>query len=285
MKRSAVDEELDFVEAVFSHAVWKIRRFTSYAYLHRWQELSATFLAGLKDWARRHPSERVAWMREILGDLSGMHAKLERGLSGLEKGERAAMQLIAAATNVSEYLTDRRLYEREFADFGWREEGSVGLFSWMERALRMACKTKITLTVPIGFERKLWTYRELYFLDGAPCAGIPPHDFRLSPEPVPEAPVIRSGESCPIQGVWVALDAPNVCPTYIIAGIPVPRARVAYLHHPGESPPFEYIYKYVPMRWGLVWEEDRYLPEKALPDESYYLGPDTEFPTNPPYAE
>src|SRR5690606_34208943 len=118
---------------------------------------------------------------------------------------------------------------------------------------------------------------------------------RLDPLSPISAELVDIGQEFHTTGIWLPVSHPFGCPIYAVAGaenrtIEVPDMKFA--RWPSEVefknglPPIDedFLHEEISSKFVLVWKEDRYERGK-IPDESVYLDPTVEIPTEPPIAK
>ncbi len=157
-------EDLELTDVHRAQVFWLLRRYTSSTYVQRLAELFGAFVDGYREYAERQPPKWTPWYRETLTEFTDYRASLAKGAELLGAGRPEGLHAIVTGVLFPLYLYSPRFeFGDGFDNMGYRRppEPSLGLFSWAERASEMADRVRVTLGASTGFERKVWSWREL----------------------------------------------------------------------------------------------------------------------------
>jgi len=267
-------------------AVWLIKKYTSYSWIKRTKEALELFTNGYEAYLTKRGGSQ--WWRD---NLQGLRISLNGYAKALDQFERGnlskAQAFVYQGFHFLDWLEDPRTEITEkHVEIGYREppKKAVGLYSYGSLALHMAFKTRNSFSGTCVFPR---------ILDEANL----PSDIadRLDPLAPISVNLVDIGQEFHTTGIWLPVSHPLGCPVYAEAGsengtIEVPDMKFA--RWPSEVefkngfPPVEveFLHGEVQSKFVLLWKEDRYERGK-IPDESEYLDPTVELPTEPPIAK
>jgi hypothetical protein len=226
----------------------------------------------------------------------GYAADMEEGLVALRRGDKAnAYELLDAGCRFDEWLYSRRFEENDLSDFGYRRgKGrgpSEGFFASAEVARDMNMIGGI-FNHTDELRRDGVSLPDRHLAAQRPSAehfkipyGVPPGVLPPLPPLDPSAPTVMSGEQVPALGIWVVEpDAAHRGQTYCMAYLrpwwPA-LETVSEQEHEANTRwirTFDDAYrkdcdaiKEYPVRWRLLWRDDRDYNGRTPPEESDYL--------------
>ncbi|HET9931598.1 MAG TPA: Imm72 family immunity protein [Polyangiaceae bacterium] len=279
--QSLEGNELPVTDAERARAFWRLRRYTSFAYIERQAEHLNQLIEGFKSEARRAADPYA--MRDFTQMLAVLYrhdSHYQKGLALLRPGDVGGFDFILEGAKVASYFESRMFYEHE--DLRWFAFGSeearplVGLLAWGRRTYTLARNTLRTL-------RAEWTFELLRDPRPSrdPCRL--PERCAALPAPQPGAARCSPGQPVPTTGVWLPTDRRSGCPNYLVSRWIAPEAMATVASSENaaiESGYPEYTYERRASRWELCWEDVR-LSEPETRGGSEFLGDDVAFPDEP----
>jgi hypothetical protein len=278
---SLVDQPVQASDAERARAFWLVKKYTSLTYIRRMSAIFANFVGGYEDFSRRS-KDRVDFHRENLASFYSYRALLKEGIGRLEAGYTVGYASVLQGCSFAEYIGGRRFefgLENEEIGFVWNGP-PTGLYAWADVATKMAARISKTIS-------SAWAFPAI--LESASAVALPRDivsSLRASGERV------YTNANLLTSGIWLPTTTHPGCPNYICTTDHAPTAaraakRLDYPASPGEhgiDPPRRtFLYDEEATLWELVWVDRRYEGGKApSPEETSFLGPDTEPPPWPP---
>jgi hypothetical protein len=223
---------------------------------------------------------------------------LEEGISALQRGDKErGYELLASGRRFGQWLYSRRFEEMDLSDFGYRrykaDGANEGIFADAQRAYDMGTASGIDRHVD-NLRRDFAALQDkLSLQQEVPVAkmllipyGVPQMNLPSLPKLEESAPIALSGDEVPAMGIWVVEpdedhSTQSYCMAYLRPWAPA-LSRVSeqeYEMNTRWDRTDDETYrkdsdtiKDYPVRWRLLWRDDRdYTGGRVPPEESDYL--------------
>ncbi|MBN1604244.1 MAG: hypothetical protein JW915_21720 [Chitinispirillaceae bacterium] len=280
----ATDNELAIPKEYLNAIVWNLQKYTSITCIERLLTLLSEFARGYDKYlSATDPSPTII---ESLKCIYESIAGINEGLNLLKVGYKSGYSNIRNAYGFSDYFAGRLLWEYDYEPIGYRPGviQSVGLFSWIEKAVYMAERAlfftlRAKWSVPLAFQE-----RHCYNLQIAPKAK----DYQRSSL----TEHFKTGQVVPKSGIWNPFSFKSGSPNYLCAGNYFPESQIAVerIYRPDyfdEDDNYtesweDFEYEKFPAQWELLWEDTRYADGIIPEEENEYLDQSSAFPSDPP---